>query len=431
MKLLLMLTVISASLFFFSCENNTLDSVQTDSSTSKLVVDTLYASSTRTLATTFKPSTLSASRLQAGDFGGYTFRPILRFTNFPTDTLDASNKITVTDARIEFKALGATGNAMDGARLRAYRINQPWLTDVDSVGVDGTGKTIRWQDRHFAYVNQDTVLGEMEISINGDNTPESLQVFEFDEDALPIVTDWADTTAGISNFGLMLDPVGDLDFIMHIEARLFTVTDTAGPTLIYSYKFENDDSVRTDTILAISDAFLIAGDLDTIPGRTYATTYDSARVTLLQFDFEQLNRLYPNGFNVASANLQIPIDWANTIVDTITGPNLQLVAANSDSDSVSINLTYATNASLIVEMNQYSDGDIYLETQAGNERQDLAGGYVQVKLNDSDFYDYFYIEEKSKASYFSRYVFFQGDSLTLENRPRIIIKSLLLPDERL
>ena len=130
---------------FWSCEENTLDSVTTDGGTGQIVVDTLYATYDSTYASAIRPSTLGVNQLQLGRRGGYKFRPIMRFFGLPEEPIE------LLSARIEFAVTGSSGSPTE-LTARAHPIIDNWLTDTSRVWQDADGN-----------IDDNITLGEMQI----------------------------------------------------------------------------------------------------------------------------------------------------------------------------------------------------------------------------------------------------------------------------
>ncbi|MCB0313573.1 MAG: hypothetical protein KDH84_09965 [Calditrichaeota bacterium] len=401
---------------FWSCEENTLDSVTTDGGTGQIVVDTLYATYDSTYASAIRPSTLGVNQLQLGRRGGYKFRPIMRFFGLPEEPIE------LLSARIEFAVTGSSGSPTE-LTARAHPIIDNWLTDTSRVWQDADGN-----------IDDNITLGEMQILFqNNSSDLAPTQQLVFNQTGLETVSAWADTTDS-TNYGLAIDfNDADMDYILKLQARSIQTPDTLGPALIYRYIAQSAPSdTLVDTLVAITDAFLVRNDFQPTPQRLYTTPYANARVSLLKFDLQELISRYPDGIIIETANLQLPIDWANTIIDDSTGANLRLTAADSvDSDSIAINSAYAANINFTVDLRQISADNLFLEVPEGEERRQLALRYAQTLLNVPDAFDYFYIDDKQKDNYLSIYSFFTANAAAPASRPRIIITSLRLPDERL
>lgn len=416
MKKFLWVMLAAGMALLWSCEENTLESVATDGGTGQIVADTLYATFDSTYASAIRPSTLGVNQLQLGRLGGYKFRPIMRFFGLPAEPIE------VLSAYIAFDVTGSNGTPSE-LTARAHPILNSWLTDTSTV----------WQDPE-SNIDDNVTLGEMQILFQ-DNSSElaPTQLLVFNQTGLETVTAWADTTDS-TNYGLVIDfDDADMDYILKLQARSVQTPDTLGPALIYRYIAQSAPSdTLVDTLVAITDAFLVRNDFQPTPQRLHTTPYTNARVSLLKFDFQDLIARYPNGIIIESANLQLPIDWANTIIDDSTGANLRLIAADSiSSDSIQINVAYATNINFTVDLRQISADNLYLEVPEGEERRQLALRYAQTLLNVPDAFDYFYIDDKQKDNYLSIFSFFTAAAPAPAARPRIIVKSLRLPDERL
>ena len=98
-QILFWLPLLLSLTLFWQCDENPQNIALSDK-TGEIVIDTLYANNDATYPINRKVSTLSANRLHLGAVNGFTFRTIMRFSNFPVDT------IVIDTAWIRLETLG-------------------------------------------------------------------------------------------------------------------------------------------------------------------------------------------------------------------------------------------------------------------------------------------------------------------------------------
>jgi hypothetical protein len=196
----------------------------------------------------------------------------------------------------------------------------------------------------------------------------------------------------------------------------------------------SQDSAAVDSFLAITDAFLVEGQFQPTPDRDHVTTL-TPWATVLDFNLDTLKQIYPDGFIVISANLQLPVDWDNTFPHPDFGPNLQMFPLKTNPatpDTIAIDPAFIGNAALTVGLNGFNEDSTYIEVREGQDRQKLSIYYIQNILNSNPGqYTGYYIEHKFQDSYLTNFSFFKRNYIDPGRRPRLIIQSLRLPDERL
>ena len=413
-KITFWLPLLLSLVLFWQCEENPQNVALTDK-TGEIVIDTLYANNDATYPLNRKISTLSADRLQLGIVNGYTFRTIMRFSNFPVDT------IVIDTAWIRIQTLG-TNPAQEESPVEftaeGYPIIEPWSTDTADV----------WDD-YESNVDFDNPMGEMFVSTS---KTDSL-IFKFNEFGLERLNAWIDTVAsGIPNNGMALDyRVQTPNFVKEMQGR--NAINGVGPFLVYRYTIDSGDSTLTvtDSLLAIADAYLFKGQYQPVPDRLNTSTLDTPYVSLLTFNIDTLKTLYPEGIIVESANLQLPIDQANTRLSASLRPNLHMLPFDSDIDDsdVTIILEFFSTGR-IVNMTQFTDDSLYIEAAEGQSRQILATEYVQRLLNVPNFFTGFYIEDRTQNEHLSTGAYYRFNNANPVLRPRLIVTSVRLPEER-
>lgn len=407
MNKLLLMTVFAA-LLIWNCEENP---VKLPLVSGSIVVDTLYATVDRTDSIQKVLTSLDSPRLLLGSLSGYDFRIIMQFFNLP-DT------ITIDSAYIKFVSLQASGGGnLEGTlafTTSGYRIINSWIADTSAV----------WKDFR-SNIDFSAPLGSMAVTAEDSGEVR----FEFNEFGVETVNNWLDSLSGVPNNGLMLD-FEDAAFIKELRGRSFLST-LPGPFLFYTY--DTGDSTITDSIQVSSDAFLSQGDFQPVAGRLHTATI-TPWVTLLKFNLDTLVQLYPNGIIVESASLQLPVDKTNSLIHRGSDPAMQILPLTSpiDSPKISIDTTTIGVESRVIDLTLFSEDSSFVEVPATVERQQLAQNYVQRYINSTAEKPFqgFYVEFKTHIQYLANFAFFRHDHIDRRFRPRLIVVSLRLPDER-
>jgi hypothetical protein len=389
----------------------------------EIVVDTLYAIDDTLYTINRRISTLNTSSIYLGSANGYTFRLIMRFSNFP----DAdSMKIDTAWIRFPGKGIYVDKNTTPVEfTASGYPIINEWSSDTVDV----------WDD-YESNVDFSSSIGNLTVTTSQKDSI----YFHFNEFGLQRLNAWVDTVAsGIPNNGFALD-FTSANFAKEFQGR--DAVAAAGPYLFFHYTFQKDTTINgsdttvtretTDSLLAIQDAYKFTGEFLPIAERLHITSLDTPWVTLLKFDLEVLKQRYPLGIIIENANLQLPVDWENTLLNENRGANLQLLPLASElSDSnVKINSSYLTSG-LAVSLTQFSDDSTYIETTEGTARQILARQYIQAQLNNPNFSEGFYIEDRTPSEHLSTSSYFRHNYQNPQRRPRLILTSVKLPEERL
>ncbi len=399
--------MVAISLFLWNCEENPLPVALADRN-SQIVIDTLYARFDTTYTLDKTLSTLDSDRLLIGSSYGFSFQPIMRFS---VETIpDTAN---IDSVWIRFVTLQAGGQDLSEFAATGYQVIGLWQTDTDYL----------WQ--HYpARVNLTDPMGYLRVTTGKEDT----LYFNFTEFGKEVIQAWIDSTR--VNRGMVFD-FNYATFIKEFKAR-DNVTQT-GVHLFIRYTAGSDTVMITDSLLAITDAFLFEGDFQEVPERNQVSSL-YPWVTLLDFDLDSLKRKYPDGLVVTSANLQLPVDWANTLTHGGTGPDLQilpLLDGFSDNDSLEVDSSFIGITTRLIDINRYTADSSFVEVTEGNDRKELASTYIQRELNFPGSYEGFFVEHKFQASYLARFSFFKHNFADPNRRPRLILYSLRFPDERL
>ncbi len=396
--------LIVSLLWLWSCEENP---VEFPLEQATLVQDTLYA----TFDTTYKVprviTTLASQRLLIGELSGFKFRIILRFAGFPTGATP------IDSAWIRFTTLEASGDMPTEFIATGYPILQSWVADTSEV----------WQD-YNSNVDFNDPLGEMTITTSKSDTV----LFQFNSSGMTRINNWADTSSGVDNFGMALD-FASANFVKEFQAR--NSSSNIGPFLFIQYQ-DSTDSTMVDSILAISDAFLFEGDFPSIPGRNQVTTL-RPRATLLKFNLDTLKQIYPEGIIIESANLEMNIDWSNTLINRDFNANLEILPLTSSltDTNISVDSAFVGQETRLVDFSHFNSDSSLLQVSTGGDRQQLARFFIQSMVNTPDLYEGFFIDFKNANQFLSQFTFFRYNESDPAKRPRLIIQSLRLPEERL
>ncbi len=398
---------------FWGCEENP-NEVALDDRNGEVVTDTLYATADNTYRLPRKISTLVSSRILLGEYGGIKTRIIMRLANL-------RDSISIQKAWMEFPTAGITGNTQSAPfAATAYPIREFWLSDTVEV----------WQGNPDNNVDFSTPLGSFTVTPNRSDT---LQL-HFNAAGLQRLHEWADTSNGIDNNGFILH-FENAAFIKEFRAR--DDLNQTGPRLFYEYRNPSDTTVFRDSLLVLSDAYLRSGRFQTDnPQRLYITTLDSGYVSLLNFDLTPLVERYSNRVIVESANLELPVDWGESFVNRDFGPNLVMFPIVSPLDSSGIRVDSRFDFDQAVLVTAFSADSTYLQvpdentSTAGLERRQLAANFLQLLLNDPDAFTGFVIQSISLTDHLAKFAFYRSSIPDPNMRPRLIITSLLLPEER-
>lgn len=408
-SILLCFMIVAGGMLLTNCEENP-NPIALQDRDSEIVIDTLYAIQDTTYALNKVITTLNSERLLLGTQENFTFRIILKFF-----LLDIPDTLEIDNAWIRFITVGAEGEMPTEFSATGYPPIENWIADTSAV----------WKN-YVDNVDFTKPLGNMSVTTADDDT----LIFHFNDLGLKRVRLWAgqDTSIRIENTGMLLDFTA-ANFIKEFQAR--DISTNQGVYLFVADSITQDSAV-VDSFLAIADANLVDGQFQPVPQRNYTSTL-KPWVTLLKFNIDTLKQIYQSGIVVTSANLQLPVDWDNTLIHRDFGPNLQLLPLTSalEDSSVAIDSTFIGIPSVIVYLNQYAEDSTYVEVTLGGERQEFSATYIQRKLNFPDVYTGFYIENRIQDQYLANFSFYKYNSADPKRRPRLIIQSLRFPDERL
>lgn len=398
--------ILTGAVLLTNCEENP-NPIALQDRDSEIVIDTLYAIQDTTYALNKVITTLNSERLLLGSRDNFTFRILLRFSLF-----DKPDTLEIDNAWIRFVTLEASGEMPMEFTATGYPAVESWIADTSKI----------WEG-YPTNVDYRQPLGEMLVTTERSDTAN----FQFNNLGLQTLRAWADTSDS-SNKGMVID-FASANFVKEFQARVSV--ENIGVFLFIADSITQDSAV-VDSFLAITDAYLVDGQFDPAPQRNYTSTL-KPWVTLVKFNLDTLNQIYQSGIVVTSANLQLPVDWDNTLAHPDFGPRLQLYPLTSalDDSSVAIDSTFIGILSLTIDLNQFADDSTYVEITSGGERQEFSANYIQRKLNFPDVYTGLYIENRIQDEYLANFSFYKHNFADPKRRPRLIIQSLKFPDERL
>lgn len=401
------------------CEENPVDLAGNGMVT---VTDTLYADSDSTFRRdSLVINTSLSTRLLIGARRDFECRPAFRFANLP-DTASVINAFI----QMQTVRTSAEGIGFD-LPVTLHPINEVWNTDIDSVWGEG--------DEYRNNVDFTRTLAQTSIPFDTSGGNDVFNV-ELNTTGVDLVNDWIrfnqDTLQGSQDTGFFLDydassfAPGNTT-LMEIRARQTGFTD--GPSLVLQY-VNTEDSTVIDTFLAVSDVFFIEGEFQPVADRLHTTTL-RPWATTLDFSYDGLIAKYGQRFAVSSATLEMTIDWDNSYITPDLAPNLHIYPYSDTTGSIVINSAYLLSLSADVLMTSFSSDSAFVQVSSGGERQELARIYVQEKINNPDIMTGFHIDNVQKNSSITYFSFFPIDAADPAQRPRLIVRSLILPEDLL
>ena len=414
--------LIPALLMFFlfsHCEENPVNLAGNGAAT---VTDTLYAyrDSTFRRDSVFVNTSLS-SRLLMGARRDFQCRPALRFANLP-DTA------TVINAFIRMNVLrtSAEGSGFD-LPINVHPIKSVWNTDIDTVWGEGN------EYRDNIDFTQTFAQGTASFDTSMGNTS---VILELNSTAVSLVNEWIlftqDTSQGTQDTGFFLDYDSSSfspgnSTLIEFQAR--ETGSTEGPSLVLQYINELDSTV-IDTFTAVSDVFFIEGEFQPVADRLHTTTL-RPWATTLDFDYGPLQQKYGDRFAVSSATLEMTIDWDNTAFPPSLAPNLHLYPYSDTTGIIELNSAYVLSLTADVLLTSFGRDSAFVQVSSGGERQEFARIYIQEKINRPSLMTGFHIDHLQKNNSITYFSFFPIDAVDPAKRPRLILKSLILPEDLL
>lgn len=373
-----------------------------DPSTQGILKDTLlYAIQDTTYRVKSIVDTRFSSRIFVGEYQGIKTRPILRFVDLPENAEFLSGQIRF----ISDGVLGADNQT--AFTVTAHPVLNYWLTNLDSVWNNP-------EDNFDANVN----LGELEITPVANDT----LYLNLNAEGLNRFTLWADTSNQEENYGFILD-FSQATFLKYFGS----INSPIYPQLFYTYRLPGDTTVVEDSLAVTFDAFIYAGSFTTQSGLNYASTLFT-HATLLKFDFQGFLTAYPDGIVINTANLEIPIDRANSLIDPVYGPELRILSLRSSITDPRIEID--STQSVVIQLSQWSEDSTYLEIKAGEDRQYLARGIIQKQVSNSDSLQGILIQFRDFTKFYSYIAFTKRKEPNPVNRPRLKLTFWVPPTTR-
>ncbi|MEL6823377.1 MAG: hypothetical protein AAFP70_16585, partial [Calditrichota bacterium] len=323
--------------------------------------------------------------------------------------------------------------------VTAYTMLSEWNTDTSTTFINYPAQVdfSRPLGSGFIPSGTETILDEdgMEMIVERD--------IEIPINDLTVIEDWIraqDTvsTNPFSNNGIVLE-FSNAGFIKEVQARDAALA--IGSTLMYTYMQDGD--VITDTLLVNRDAYLTTGDFIRDGSRTQVSTINPW-ASLYTFDIDSLNRKYGGRVLVESANIQLTTDLSQTFINDDTGTRLRFAPFISPLNlinKVEVDTAFTGFPFLsdrVIDLTQIGVEDsvqnlVTIEVPNSRERRDLAANFLRRELSspaDTSAFTGFYLSSFSQSTTLQFYAFHRYNDPDPAKRPRLIIESLLLPEER-
>jgi hypothetical protein len=309
---------------------------------------TLFAVQDTSYQVRTKVNTQYSYRLLLGNSYNFEARPILRFTSY----LTVPDSAMVDSAKIQLFAAGSISSETPTSfNSTLYPVLNIWTSNVDSV----------WSD-YLQNIDRNKPLGQSQI-----NPSDSIDyIFTLNSDGIDLVKVWADTaTDPNNNFGVLVD-FEQADFLQY----LYAINSGKDPQLIISYHLPSDTAVYGDTLNGTYDAFVYQGTIPKIADRNYVSTL-LVNHTLLKFELAGFLASQPNELSLISANLQLPIDLENSLIDPYYGLGNQVILKlESSLDNSTLKIDSTVNRFALCT--SWSNDSSYLEINADANRTKLA-----------------------------------------------------------
>jgi hypothetical protein len=368
----------------------------------------LYAMQDTSYIVSSKINNQFSPYLAIGSYKGFVSRPILRFTtNFPDSAI-------FTKAVLRLKADGYISDGSPAPfTATLYEAKDAWSSNLDSVWNDYT-------------MNMDLTrpLGTMEVTPSQNDTLS----LEFNQDALEILSFWADTSTFDDNGGVILD-FSDANYIQYLTSINveLDVEIVVEPLLIFDYHTKNDNTIKTDTVSATFDAYVYSLDIPAIPDRNYVSSQINFS-TLLKFDLDGILKKYPKGVDVLSANLRLPVDKENSLTAYESSTNLQVQMLLSDINSQSVEVD--SSFGRLMSFNQWSLDSSFIEIISGDERKNFARLIIQSQLVDLNSSSALIIDYQNKNDKYAYIASYKKDNIDSESVPKLILTFRIPPSAR-
>ncbi len=348
------------------------------------------------------------NNLVIGSYKGFESRIILKFSR----GLPPMAKIIA--ARIQFRADGYVGDMNAQPFIaNAYPILKQWVSNKDSI----------WED-YTQNFDPTVPLGQIEFAPSEDDT----FFLQMNTNGLEKFTFWADTNNADQNFGLILD-FAEATYLQYLTSINIEGDPTivVEPMLIFDYQSPEDTLVKTDTISATFDAYVYSVNIPMLESRNYVSTQKIYN-TLIQFDFESLLEKFPEGIDVVSANLQIPIDKESSFFNPKELKDLQVQRTLTDFNTSKVVVDSSFQG--LVFLSQWSSDSSYVEVFAGDERRKFARSVIQLQLMSLKSSSALMIEFESKTAPYSYVALYKSGLNDKELLPKLYLTFRVPPVPR-
>lgn len=374
-RTLFKLFILTGVIFVFCSENphQLIVNVLEEQSPGTVKDTTLYALQDTSYFVTSKASTRSSLRLLMGSAYGIQARPIFRFTDFSS----FPDSLPIDSASLKlyaFKNISSEESVPFTATVYPIDSSSVWASNTDSV----------WND-YPNNIDMSKPLGETEIipSDSGEF------VFHLNNDGLDFVRLWADTATKIEDNAGVIVEFQQANFLQYFYAITPLSTDLPDPELLL---FSGD---TTYTISANFDAFIYDGEIPRIENRDYVSSlivYNS----LYKFDLKNFVTNQPEGVSILSANIQIPIDLENSLIDKDFGINNQIMLKlKSEFNSSSVEVDSTLGKFTVVS--SWAEDSSYVEINASSNRKTLAALIINI-VNDTESQESFVLSFVNSTS---------------------------------
>jgi hypothetical protein len=358
------LFILTGVIFVFCSENphQLIVNVLEEQSPGTVKDTTLYAMQDTSY---FITSKVSAYGIQA--------RPIFRFTDFSSfpDSLQIDS---VSLKLYAFKNISSDESIPFSATVYPIDSSSVWSSNTDSV----------WNE-YPNNIDMTKPLGETEIFPS--DTGEF--VFHLNDDGLDFVRLWADTATSIEDNAGMIIEFQQASFLQYFYAITPLSTDLPDPELLL---FSGD---TTYAISANFDAFIYEGEIPRIENRDYVSSLNVYN-SLYKFDLKNFVANQPEGISILSANIQIPVDHANSLIDKDYGIDNQIIL-NLKSEFGSSSVEVDSTVGKFTIVNSWAEDSSYVEVNASSNRKTLAA-LIKTIVNDTESPESFVLSFVSSTS---------------------------------
>lgn len=348
----------------FSCSENphqlTLNIL--DGDVPGMVKDTtLFAIADTSYQVRTKVNNQYSLRLILGQLNNFEARPILRFTSY----LTLPDSAIVDSAKIQLSSAGIVSSGEPLPFIATiYPALSVWTSNVDSV----------WSD-YQQNIDKGKPLAQLQIDPR--DTLGINYIFTLNSDGIDLTKVWADTgTHPDDNYGVMVD-FDQANFLQYFYA----INSTRDPKLLLTYHLPSDTSVYRDTLNGTYDAFVYQGDFPKVDQRNYVSSL-LVNHTLLKFDLLGFFNSQPKDISLLSANLQLPLDLENSLID----PHYSLanqVTLKLQSDFTDPAIVIDSTKNRFALATRWASDSSYIEISADDNRKKLSE-ILRLQLNEPD-----------------------------------------------